>query len=295
MDKPACVIVSFDGADSIGSTVAALAGQVGPIVIVDNGSGPETRKVLDRLGADPGIRILRNEANMGIARALNQGIAHAKAGGAAWVLTMDQDSIAEGDMVRSLLEGVERFDGDGRTVSFTPRISYGLRAESGSGAGTAPREGRYEERLVAITSGNLLKVSAFEEIGGFREELFIDSVDFDFCLRLKKAGYRIVRCNRAVLRHSLGQRQEARFLGRRIAFPRHSPGRKYYIVRNHVYLVKRYFLDFPAFCLRKQVNLNGIVLRALFLEGDRRENARYIWRGFRDGVANRYGRLDPSG
>jgi rhamnosyltransferase len=295
MDKPACVIVSYNGSEQIEKTVNALSGQVDSIIIVDNGSDPDTQRALSGLAKESKIRIIRNDRNMGVARALNQGVAQAKEGGYAWVLTMDQDSVAEGDMVRNLVEGVEKFAGDGRTVSFAPSILYGPSAESPGAAETDRSKEGFEEKLVTITSGNLLSVGAFEKIGGFREELFVDSVDFDFCLRLKKSGYRIMRCNRAVLRHSLGERKEVRLFGRRMVFPEHPPRRKYYIVRNHVYVMRNYFFDFPAFCIRKQINLNGIVFRAFFLENDKRENARYVWRGFLDGVANRYGCPDSCG
>ncbi len=36
------------------------------------------------------------------------------------------------------------------------------------------------------------------------EDLFIDSVDTEYCLRLKKNGYRVVRLNEAILYHPLG-------------------------------------------------------------------------------------------
>jgi rhamnosyltransferase len=294
MHKIASVIVSFNGTENVEKTVFALMDQVDSVIIVDNGSGPETIRVLRGLDRESKIRIIYNAKNMGIAHALNRGISHAKEDGFDWVLTMDQDSVADGDMVQRLFEGVEQFAGDGKTVSFSPRINYDSGQPSGGGGGDGRPKKTYEEKLVVITSGNLLSVRAFETVGGFREDLYIDSVDFDFCLRLKKAGCRIMRCNRALLRHSLGERKEYRFLGRKRSFPSHGPRRNYYIVRNHIYVLKNYLLDFPAFCVRKQINMNGIILRAVFLESDRRDNVKYMWRGFRDGIRNKYGGLEPA-
>jgi GT2 family glycosyltransferase len=109
------------------------------------------------------------------------------------------------------LKGLEKFAGDDRTVSFSPKVVYESRLLCPDKSKVDRTKERFEEKLVVITSGNLLKVSAFERIGGFREDLFIDSVDFDFCLRLKKSGYRIMRCNQAILYHSLGERKEIQF------------------------------------------------------------------------------------
>jgi rhamnosyltransferase len=294
MYKLASVMVSYNGSENIEKTAYALINQVDSIIIVDNGSGPETKKILCALGKASKIMIIHNNRNMGVAHALNHGISLAKASGFDWVLTMDQDSVADENMIRELFEGAEKFAGDDRTVSLSPKVVYESRLSCPDKSKVDRTKERFEEKLVVITSGNLLKVSAFERIGGFREDLFIDSVDFDFCLRLKKSGYRIMRCNQAILYHSLGERKEIRFFGTKLFFPCHAPHRKYYIVRNHIYILRNYFLCFPAFCIRKQININVIILRAIFFENNKFENVKYIWRGFLDGIMNKYGDLELS-
>ena len=43
-----------------------------------------------------------------------------------------------------------------------------------------------------ITSASLVPVSAWNDVGGFNEELFIDFVDHDFCAKLKEHGLSLI-------------------------------------------------------------------------------------------------------
>ena len=92
-----------------------------------------------------------------------------------------------------------------------------------------------------ITAGNLVRLEAWKKAGGFSEELFIDGVDFDFCLKIEKAGYKILRVNRIQLLQEVGH-------GKKIPLPfhhqmsvlHHSPTRLYYIARNYLYIGKKH-------------------------------------------------------
>jgi len=56
--------------------------------------------------------------------------------------------------------------------------------------------------------------AVFEEVGGFNERLAIDFNDVDYCLRVRRAGYRIVYTPYAELYHlegaSTGRREQSR-------------------------------------------------------------------------------------
>ena len=51
------VVVSYDGADTLGATVVALTAQVGQVHVVDNGSDAATLAVLAELARDPKVTV----------------------------------------------------------------------------------------------------------------------------------------------------------------------------------------------------------------------------------------------
>jgi len=52
-----------------------------------------------------------------------------------------------------------------------------------------------------MTSGNLLNLHAVKQIGGFSEDLFIDRVDQEYCLRLRMNNFRVIQVNFVVFDH----------------------------------------------------------------------------------------------
>ena len=54
-----------------------------------------------------------------------------------------------------------------------------------------------------ITSAAFCNTEALSSVGGFDEKMFIDSVDFEICLNLRKHGYKIYRTDFVGLLHEL--------------------------------------------------------------------------------------------
>ena len=225
------VVVSYNGLHQTRQTVHALRGQVGHVVIVDNGSLPESLAVLQSLEREAGTTVERLGKNYGVGYALNLGVQRAKEMGYSWLLTMDQDSVVDGSMIQAYQAAVGR---DPARVCLAPVI-----AQNGTKRQVTGGVIRY-----AITSGNLVRVSLFDQIGLYDEGFFIDCIDFDFSLRLRRAGHSLYRVPDAMMRHQLGEAVAVPgFLRRHYA--RHSPTRRYYMYRNYLYMVERYWRDFP--------------------------------------------------
>ena len=276
------VVVSYNGLQKTRQTVDTLRAQVGHVHIVDNGSDAESLGVLDSLEREPGVTVERLGENRGVGHALNRGVQRAQQMGCAWLLTMDQDSIAGPRMVETLLACREtHYAGDQAAVSFSPAI---VDSHHPGTAKNRKLRKRHEARLVVITSGHMAKLSAYDKIGTYDERMFIDSVDFEFCLRLKAEGLKTIRCYDAKLYHSLGAKKNFKLLGWQITFTTHSPIRRYYIIRNHVYITSKYLFRFPMWCIRKHLGVLVLIFQILFLETDKLENSRQILRGFIDGV-----------
>lgn len=89
---PCALIPIYNHKDTIARTVQALRAQGLPVVIVDDGSNPATRDVLDALVDDAGgIHLLRLPHNQGKGRALTAGLLAAREMGHTHALQIDAD------------------------------------------------------------------------------------------------------------------------------------------------------------------------------------------------------------
>ena len=76
--------------------------QVDKVYIYDNGS--DNSEILNKyLNQDGNVKVWFNSKNVGIAKALNELCTLAKDDGYKWIVTMDQDSICENQMISLLM------------------------------------------------------------------------------------------------------------------------------------------------------------------------------------------------
>jgi len=144
---------------------------------------------------------------------------------------------------------------------------------------------------VARTSGSLMPMWAFEECGWFREELFIDQVDFEYCLRLRARGYQIAECEGATLLHTLGAPKIYSLFGRRLfGTTNHSAARRYYLARNRIWLLKKYWGLYPYWCAAACIATLKESLRILLVEDGRWSKLGRTALGVRDGLLGRMGK-----
>ncbi|MDP9268927.1 MAG: glycosyltransferase family 2 protein [Acidobacteriota bacterium] len=269
------VVVSYNGFEKTRQTADALRRQVGHVHIVDNGSNAESLDVLASLEREPRITVERLGENRGVGCALNRGVQRARQIGCTWLLTMDQDSVVDGSLIEAYRAAV---DEDPSRVCLTPRITT-----NSSGKGVVGGATTY-----AITSGNLVRVSLFDEIGLYDEGFFVDYIDFDFCLRLRRAGYAVHRVPAALMQHELGDSLDLPRVARRY-YALHSPVRRYYMYRNFLYMAERYFLEFPGFVLKSVIALTLRLFFIGFLDPDPLASYRAIARGVVDYTARKHG------
>jgi rhamnosyltransferase len=146
-----------------------------------------------------------------------------------------------------------------------------------------------------MTSGNLLNLEATRAAGPFEEKLFIDCVDLEYCLRLRKEGFVIIQDNTVPLEHSLGDFRTWKFLGLKIGYSNHNPVRRYYITRNKIYVLRKYFRSDPVFSWLVIRSMAGDVVRIVFFEKQKISKLRSMLFGCRDAVTGHYGKYVPKG
>ncbi len=280
------VVVTFHPDSRVPANLIAIAAQGVSVIVVDNGSVGDELAALQESCAGAGMTLVENGKNLGIATALNIGVRRACTLGAHWVALFDQDSRVTENFFATLTAAFAASRWGGRLGILVPRYVD-------SRLGTPLPPNLVECGLeAAMTSGSLLRMSTFAELGFFVDELFIDGVDYEFSLRLRKAGYVIEECPEAVLLHSPGEPTRHTLLGiLRYQTANYSPARRYYQERNKIWIAKRYFTRFPVFCLKLFLFSSKDFVKILVAESNKRAKARFFLRGVLDGVRERMGRL----
>jgi rhamnosyltransferase len=287
------VIVTYNIGGAIHRCVDSIRGQVGHVVIVDNASDERTRQELQRTDSTDSVTIILNQKNEGIARAMNQGVEWARAKGFRWVLTLDHDSKATPGMVDKLLQAYQALSKRGRpdigiigTNPFDENGQVYLR-------GCRPGDfgGECVEHASLISSGSLIECRAFDAVGLFDEALFLYYVDDDFCLRLRRSGFRHYLCPEAVLLHRESAKESRRFLWRQVFYDRYGHRARYYLARNAFYLIKKHHLGWAA----SWPLIDRLVrdhLKLFVYDHERFSKTWYSVRGLVDAMRGRFGRLD---
>ncbi|HEM5150950.1 TPA: glycosyltransferase family 2 protein, partial [Streptococcus suis] len=216
-------IVTFNpNLKTLEDNILSVYNQVNEIVIVDNAS-ENVDRISEVIKQFSKIILIKNHENRGIACALNQLMNFGEINQYSYMLTLDQDSKCPSDYIQEMLPF---FKIDKRIAVVAPVIkdvNIGV-------VGHAPSP--YGFVKTCITSGSVVSIEAWKEIGGYDELLFIDSVDFDFCYRLRKAKYLILQTDRKYLIHEIGNGEVKKIFCWKVNVTNHSPFRKYYISRN---------------------------------------------------------------
>lgn len=256
------------------SNLCTLCPQVNEVFVVDNGSG-NVKNILGLLQRFPNVSVYTNDNNLGIAQALNWlcGLAFHKS--YQWIVTMDQDSMCDNLMITKLSEMIRNDIG-----IIAPRVEFrdkGMLIEA-----TYNKTDAVEKIDACITSGSLTNLEAWRLIGGFDEWMFIDHVDNEFCAHLKQKGYQIVRVNDALLYQRAGDMKHITLFGKPIMLPYYSTFRNYYICRNTVYFIRKYWKTIDLLReIRSFVYSQAI---KLIFEKGRLRNLKSSFLGIRDGI-----------
>lgn len=239
--KLAGVVVLYNPNSDVEENIKSYVDYVDVVYAVDNSSNDNSA-----MFSKDKIIYISNGENKGIAYALNVGAQKAISDGYDWLLTMDQDSRFSDDGIEKMKkfivdsqEGNNQFDYEkiGLITPFHRTIFNENEKPEG-----------IDSPAVVMTSGNIISLKAYKEIDGFKDWMFIDAVDFDYCLNLRDHGYDIWRLTYIELKHNLGN-VVFKNIGRKHMYSlNHSATRRYYIVRNRHYFYDMYYERWPDFC-----------------------------------------------
>lgn len=217
------MVITWNDGELLGAALASASASVGVVprlITVDNGSDPPPAISSD-------VTLVRNETNLGVAAARNQGT---RLGQAPFVCILDSDARLDPECLRRLVAPLLADPTVGLTAPvFTeqlPEASAGraptalrklLRATGLTATyATTPRGAASAAWDVdfAIGACQVFRRDVFDAVGGLDEGYFYGPEDVDFCLRLQRAGYRVVQVRDATCHHP-PRRRNRRVLSRR--------------------------------------------------------------------------------
>jgi rhamnosyltransferase len=188
------------------------------------------------------LRFLNDGSNAGLGVAYNQLAEAARLAGARALLLFDQDSSPQLGIAGQLSTTFELLRSNGER----PALVGPLAVSAGREDFKPPRRFRYRaarqygsawQAEFVLSSGSLLDLDAFVEIGPFREDFFIDAIDIEWCFRSRARGYSCWIDSAVRMPHRLGLGTlRLPFVNMYLA--RQPPLRLYTYVRNQVAMLR---------------------------------------------------------
>lgn len=296
-DTCAIIITYNPNPAEVTTLVDRISNHVALVLIIDNGSD----NIYELRQLPVPVELMELGKNRGVATAQNVGIRTALERGYDYVLMFDHDSLPATDMVPKLREAFDTLSRQGIRVAAVG-ANY-IERNSGTLQESDRRTGWVNKNMI-ISSGGMFSAEALRDVGLMQDDLFIDYVDTEWCMRAKRKwreyNYRIEtqRCwkiymaREALMGHTWSAGITSVWALRRRHYPLYPPIRQYYLCRNaaHLYLRSPYSLKWK---LRDAISRAGIFFAVLLggFPGGRWQYLRMMLLGTWHGLRGRLGPL----
>jgi GT2 family glycosyltransferase len=202
------VIVNYRGRGRVGRCLDAIASAACDtsfeVIVVDNASDDGSA---DEAEGRAGVRVIRNDENVGFGRACNQAAREARGRN---LVFLNFDCEPQGGWLDALVRAADDdptagavqaviLHRDGAVNTAGNELHY-LGFSWAPHSGTAPAGPPFEV-TVGSGAGLLVPRARFEEVGGFWEAMFLYCEDTDLSWRLRLAGYRVLTAPDAHVLH----------------------------------------------------------------------------------------------
>lgn len=275
MKKICCGITLYNPSMKNITTILEIAKEFDKIFLYDN---TENNSSIRQYFSDEKFIYIYNSSNDGLAKAYNIMCNLAIEKNFDYICLLDQDSKIDKKSINKIMDKITKF-GDKDIAIFSPRIEYSY------------KKNEIKERLETtevswvISSGSFINLHVYNTIGGFDENYFIDRLDYDYSVEVKKIGKKIMIINDAILLQELGERKKFLFF----YISEHEAIRHYYIFRNRLYFFKKNKTTLSIF---KIIILSlKHILRIIFLEKNKKNKLKKIYKGFKDYKNNKMGKF----
>lgn len=200
------VTVIYNSAAVIEKCLQSIPSDI-PVYLVDNASADDGVAIAKKIR--PGIRIFRNDSNLGFGRANNVALAKVQT---EFALVLNPDTVMNEDTIENLIEAADKYK---EAAIVAPEMYY----ENGDVQKTYKKsvfsrelkKSKYikpdGDLCAECLSGAamLFKMNLFRKIGFFDPKIFLFYEDDDICLKVRKAGYSLVLTPDSKLTHLMGK------------------------------------------------------------------------------------------
>jgi rhamnosyltransferase len=282
---PVAVVLYKPDAALLDRLLAPLTGDGHRLLIFVNGPIDEASERL--IAAFENTLIIRSAENQGLGFGLNRLVEAARDEGASQIMLMDQDSTPQPGLAARLAAVLASRQAQGRRLAVVgPRLV--------PPCGENYRRLRYAWRDKAEgtvyftpTSGSLVPIATWNEIGPFRADFFIDGIDVEWGLRALGRGYDSLVASEVTLDHRWGV-PTATCEASKPQILRYPQPRCFFYIRNSVAMLRLPYIA-PVWklkvCARLAMQIGLLLLSHRF----GRETRQLVWRALRDGWQNRLG------
>lgn len=283
------VVTSFNPDNGINERLSRISSEVDKIVLIDNNSEALTVYMLEELSVQLNIHVIFNKKNLGVAAALNQGVLWAKKNNYDWVILFDQDTLISSDMVEILCSAYREINTKEDVGIIGPGY-FNIESKNNTSHPPSGNTFIFKEARSVITSGSLFSINLFDKIGPFQEDLFIDFVDIEYCLRARVKGFKVIKLETLLMQHRIGSETKHGLLWKEIGTSNHPPWRRYYMIRNNIIVAKKYFQTDPKWVINFLFNGVKSTISIFFFEKQKFRKLKYSALGVIDGISGRVNR-----
>ena len=207
------------------------------VIVVDNGSMDSSQKMIK--DDFPYVHLIENEKNEGVAEGQNIGIRYALEKGTDYVFILNNDLTLDKNILKRLLKVIESDDkigvvgpilywaDDPERIQLSGSIINWKKGIGHNASGFDKKQHYVKE----VDNTGLVFVSSdiLKKVGLYNSKYFAYYEDADFCIRVKKAGYKVVCCSDAKIWH------KGSYTTKKI-----SGFFEYYMTRNMFWFMKQY-------------------------------------------------------
>lgn len=292
----AAIIVSYFPTEDLVINVGEVSSSFSRVVIVDN--TPELSEfqlsLFKRISSIHNVEVLFNNKNLGMSIALNMASDILYENGFRYTLLLDQDSfLSKKDIEALLLLIMETKAGivspKIATKNFDSNATYVTEFNKFL-IKKLPVNDKPLKVMFNITSGSLVDLYMWKEIGGYDENLFIEYVDTEFALRANTSGYDVLISPNATLIQEYGAMTKKKFFGKYYYPTNHSPLRYYYQCRNRLYVSRKYIFKYPSFVLFDFASFVKNSFLVMIFEEDKLDKLKFSIIGFIDFFLGKMGK-----